>query len=245
MEPFSVILTRAETPTAAAILLMLSWIASCDGEIAERELEGLRSIGMSGRGADDLSELIDIARAGSIEDLQLACEVLRNGGRKHRRLIIQMAIGMALADGYMTTAEGHIVRFIADVLYQSPHELDEIFREMTGERFPPAADPSSIEWWESRERRNRKKASEGANSRGSQSASSPNSSATGDFRRLRDLAVLGLDEEASNDLIRAAYRRMAKIHHPDRYVTLGPEAVRAAEVSFCRIQDAYERLVPQ
>lgn len=227
---------------AAAMVLMLSWIASCDGKISEEELEGLRSIAATGRSEASLNAVIEIALSGRIADLQLACEVLRELDAKHRRLMLQMAVGMALEDGVLTTAEGHIVRFIADVLSQSPAELDSLFREMTGEAFPAPADPSSVEWWVGRQQRSRSRESN-RESDDSTRAVPPPRTAAPDMRRLRDLAALGLDEDASVEQVRDAYRRMAKVHHPDRFASLGSEAVKAAEVSFRRIQAAYERLV--
>lgn len=242
VESFATILSQASNPMAAAMVLMLSWIASCDGKISEEELEGLRSIAATGRSEASLNAVIEIALSGRIADLQLACEVLRELDAKHRRLMLQMAVGMALEDGVLTTAEGHIVRFIADVLSQSPAELDSLFREMTGEAFPAPADPSSVEWWVGRQQRSRSRESN-RESDDSTRAVPPPRTAAPDMRRLRDLAALGLDEDASVEQVRDAYRRMAKVHHPDRFASLGSEAVKAAEVSFRRIQAAYERLV--
>ena len=54
--------------------------------------------------------------------------------------------------------------------------------------------------------------------------------------------MLGLDETATPTDIRAAYRRLATVHHPDRFSTMGPEAVAAASESFRRLTVAYERL---
>jgi DnaJ-domain-containing protein 1 len=242
MESFASIFARAENPMATAMVLMLSWIAACDGAVSDEELEELRSIAASGKGTEDLSAVIEIARSGSVADLQLACEVLREVELKHRRLMLQMAVGMALEDGYLTATEGHIVRFLADVLSQTPSDLDALFREMTGQPFPPAADPSSVEWWDARERSSRGPQSSNARDNGPRSAAPHRRESTLDMRRLRDLAALGLDEDADTEGVREAYRRMAKVHHPDRFAALGPEAVKAAELSFRRIQEAYERL---
>ncbi|WP_405418779.1 hypothetical protein [Marinobacter flavimaris] len=39
------------------------------------------------------------------------------------------------------------------------------------------------------------------------------------------------------------YRRLAQIHHPDRFTALGEESVAAASQTFVRIREAYEYLV--
>lgn len=228
---------------AAAMLLMLSWIAASDGEIADKEMDGLRTIAASGKTATDLREVIDLAVAGRVEDFQLACEVLRELEPKNRRLILQMGIGMALEDGYLTIAEAHIIRFIADLLSHSPADLDSLFREMTGEAFPKPGDPSSVDWWEATETRSHAGASESSRQSGSHAEPPSSSVSAPDLRRLRDLAMLGLDEHATAGHIQEAFRRMAMVHHPDKFVTLGPEAVKAAEMTFQRIRAAHERLL--
>jgi DnaJ like chaperone protein len=49
--------------------------------------------------------------------------------------------------------------------------------------------------------------------------------------------------------VRSAYRRLASECHPDRFSSLGPEFVRAAEERFKILQEAYEevrrRLAPR
>lgn len=235
------ILLSSQNPVSAAMLLVLSWVASSDGEITQEEMEGLHSIAESGKESAELRSVIDLVQRRRVTDFQLACEILRELEPKHRRLMLQMSIGMALEDGYLTTAEGHILRFIADVLSQPPRDLDDLFREMTGHSFPTPADPSSIEWWEARE--SRAEQTSQAN-REEPNTQTQGATATPDLRRLRDLGILGLDENATIVHIKDAYRRMAQIHHPDKFVTLGPEAVKAAEVTFLRIRAAYERLAP-
>ncbi|MBK8913318.1 MAG: DnaJ domain-containing protein [Phycisphaerales bacterium] len=245
MSTFADILVRAENPIAAAMMLLLSWIATSDGDASDEEVDALRSIASAGKSESALDPLIVLARRGDIADLQLACEVLREIRAESRRLMLQMALVVALEDGYLTTGEGHIVRFAADLLQHSPSDLDALFQEMTGHPFPPPADPSTVEWWEEREGRWQGRSHEragGSSTTGAGGNSQAGGGSVPDLQRLRDLAALGLDETANTDDVRAAYRRMAKVHHPDRFSSLGPEAVKAAHVSFRRIQQAYERL---
>lgn len=242
MTSFQEIVQRARNPSAVAIVLLLAWIATCDGEVSTEELSGLRSIASAGKSSQDLHLVVALARDADVQDLQLACEMVRDSDPAQRPLLLQMAIGMALEDGYLTSSEGHIVRFLADLLQLSPRDLDNIFREMTGENFPPAADPSSIDWWRSREHGRSRPADDPKNDSARPGSSSSNSESSG-LGRLRDLAMLGLDEGATEQEIREAYRRLAKVHHPDRFSSLGPEAVQAANISFSRIQSAYERLI--
>ena len=57
--------------------------------------------------------------------------------------------------------------------------------------------------------------------------------------------VLEISPSATDDEVRAAYRRMAMKNHPDRVSTLGPEVQKAAAERFQQIHDAYETIKKQ
>ena len=54
--------------------------------------------------------------------------------------------------------------------------------------------------------------------------------------------VLGIDPSATDDEVKAAYRRMALKHHPDRVATLGDDVRKAAEKKFQEINAAKETI---
>jgi DnaJ like chaperone protein len=58
-------------------------------------------------------------------------------------------------------------------------------------------------------------------------------------------AVLGLPPGAPDDAIRAAYRRLARDHHPDRHMAQGtpPEFIKVAEARMATINAAYAALM--
>lgn len=58
----------------------------------------------------------------------------------------------------------------------------------------------------------------------------------------RHYRTLGLTEAASDDEIRAAFRRLATESHPDRVAALGPQEAEAAAERFRQVKDAYEEL---
>jgi DnaJ like chaperone protein len=72
---------------------------------------------------------------------------------------------------------------------------------------------------------------------------------TNEFEQLKSMfwkdagnayKVLGLDNTASDEDIKKAYRKMAVAHHPDKYATMGEEHQKAAKEKFQKIQEAYE-----
>ncbi|QPL45233.1 J domain-containing protein [Halomonas sp. A40-4] len=62
-------------------------------------------------------------------------------------------------------------------------------------------------------------------------------------RTTRALAVLGLPPGASRSDVRLAYRRMAQLHHPDRFFTESEHQVALASARFQRIKNAYDYLM--
>ncbi len=62
----------------------------------------------------------------------------------------------------------------------------------------------------------------------------------------RDLAaaykVLEVAENASDDEVKKAYRKMAVKYHPDKLSHLGPEHAEAAKEKFVKVQNAYDRI---
>ena len=54
--------------------------------------------------------------------------------------------------------------------------------------------------------------------------------------------ILEIDKSATNDEIKAAYRKMVKKYHPDKLRDLGEEHLKGANEKFQSIQNAYEKL---
>lgn len=61
-----------------------------------------------------------------------------------------------------------------------------------------------------------------------------------DYKKRSMAKILEVDENASFDEIKKAYRHLVKLHHPDRFQNNGPEQIKLARERFIEIQHAYE-----
>lgn len=230
---FSELCEQTSDPLGMSLLLLMSWVSSCDGSVEEEELGEMRAVIGAGPAREHIPALLAMVRRGDLVALEGASRIVKTRvAPERRRLFLTLIVRIALADGYLRTTESHVLRFVADLLDLSPAALSEVFDELSGKPFPPPGDPSRASWW--------KGANRPGNGAGEQKASPANSSPL--LPRLRALAMLGLGETATPDQIRAAFRRMSLVHHPDRFASLGTEAVHAATESFRRIQEAHEYL---
>lgn len=57
--------------------------------------------------------------------------------------------------------------------------------------------------------------------------------------------ILEIEENASEEEIKKAYRKMAVKYHPDKVSTMGPEIQEAARKKFQKLQEAYETIKKQ
>lgn len=57
-----------------------------------------------------------------------------------------------------------------------------------------------------------------------------------------DYKILEIEKSASDEEVKAAYRKMAKKNHPDKVAHLGEDVKKGAEERFQRIQTAYENI---
>ncbi len=54
--------------------------------------------------------------------------------------------------------------------------------------------------------------------------------------------ILEIEQGATDEEVKKAYRRMVMKHHPDKVLDLGEEFQKAAAEKFRKVQDAYERI---
>jgi uncharacterized tellurite resistance protein B-like protein len=238
---FRTLYARTAHLQSFCILTVLTWLAACDGWIGPEERELLRKVAEAGENPGELAIVIEVAQLGRADDLELACRFLaRHLDRGGRRLLIGLAVTMAVQDGRLTVGENLILQFLADLLGVSPRAFAKLFRQATHRPFPVAGDPSSIAWWRRREAGGQAEpAADDWGADHSDRTGATAASSDGPMDRTRALAVLGLGPRATAAEAHAAYRRLAKVRHPDRFTRLGPAAVQTATAAFERLHMAY------
>ena len=60
-----------------------------------------------------------------------------------------------------------------------------------------------------------------------------------------DFKVLGIEQTATDDEIKKAYRQMAIRYHPDKVAQMGDDYQKGANEKFQQIQQAYENIKKQ
>ena len=236
------LLKRTHNRMGLCSLTILGWIAASDGRVSGDEHGDLVRIA-SAHGLPHMTTVIvALAEVARDADIQIASEYLRDHLEGvNRGLFLDLAICMAIRDGLLATPENYILQYLADLLGFSRRALGKQYWKATNRRFPDPADTSSASWWEQTEARQQQQERERSrDSKGRTGRTAPSSS-----KRQQALRTLGLEEGATRGEIKKAYRRLSMVHHPDRFQSLGKEAVEAATITFRRIKDAYDLLMEQ
>lgn len=231
--PFEELLIRKNNPLGTSVLFILIWLANSDAKIDEKELNEIYNIADATNHSDEVKILIELVVKKDLSTIQLASEIIKQHFTSEKsKLFIEMAIGISIADGLLKISENIILRFLSDLVNISEIELKKIFYNVTLRNLPDIEDFSSYKYWGTFD--------ESSN----ESKDSKTSKETQNIsKRIKSLYILGLDENATLDEIKKAYRRLAHIHHPDKFASLGEEAVNAADMTFKRISEAYQYLI--
>ena len=62
------------------------------------------------------------------------------------------------------------------------------------------------------------------------------------YKREEHYNALGLEKSATDEMIKTAYRKLARQHHPDKHASKSTEETKAAEEKFKKVQHAYNEI---
>lgn len=232
--PFQRAMSRSDNRTRLATNALLAWVAASDGNVTANKHNLLRKF--AGTRAEDLNLALDICREVSPDDLIVACEVIHKLPAEGSRTFMNWAIAVATADGRLEVPANFLLRFFADL---TQIDLEETYQQVTKRTLPLPGDPSSVAWWQDFESKTESK--QGANRGHSSRARKSGMHMT----EAEALTVLGLKQDASEDEITKAFRKLAAVHHPDRFSQASENVQRNASKKFARIRKAFETLAQQ
>ena len=136
----------------------------------------------------------------------------------YKSQILYFLAGVAFVDGKIIHKEEVLLQKIALYLKLDKKHLDAVI-EAHKEKFRRQFE---------QEERTKRKAEE---------KRQKNSS---NYKRKRMAKILEVSEKATFEEIKKAYRKLVKLHHPDRFQNNGPEQIKLAQERFIEIQHAYE-----
>lgn len=198
-----------------------------------------QSVARMGLGSLEDGPPIPCPPESAMETLSAATTELKRAPKPVRSLALQAALDVALASETLPLAQNLALRTLAEVLGLENDELGQLFKNRTGQEIPEPWDPSDPEAWE-------KRASPSAwDDAGPYPPPKPPPPANPEslrIKRIKALALLGLDEGATAEDIKRAFHRISMVHHPDHYAPLGDQATTDATRTFQRIRDAYDFL---
>lgn len=232
------------------VLFVLFWIAASDDQLDEDEVLFMSShFGFENLSSTKIEQMLSFIKYAVAEDFRFVIDVLRGLDKESKQGLITLAIGVAVADNKLAIAENHILRFLCDAMQMTSTEFTELYESLTGGKIPQPGDPSSKVWWEAKRQKSQssneesyqKKESDHNHKNHNQQREEPPKS-NSNLSKLEAMKILGVEHGADNTEIKLAYRRLTKLHHPDKFHSLGDEAVQAANIIFRRIVEAYEVL---
>ncbi|MEM8680245.1 MAG: J domain-containing protein [Planctomycetota bacterium] len=194
---------------------LLAWIAASQGMITTQQHQLLRDYSSS---SDALEMALGVVQAPTYDDLKLACKAVHGSDYETRQLFLRRAFAVAKA-GTITAATNYLLRFFADLTELNLEEASAQ-AELT---LPLPGDPSSTKWWQSQQGGGKKK------KRGQMSAEEA-------------AQILGFASVPNEQELAKAFRRLASLHHPDRFAHVDEEEQRKAAKQFARIRAAFEVL---
>lgn len=215
--------------------MVLLWLARTDGALNGSELSTIARISSANAaGIRAFAKAIDHAAEITFEELRIAFERVCAMPTTRRMSLLRAAVRVAVADGNISPAEDQALRLVADACAGGVEGEQALVSELSalGRRLPPPSDPSDPEWWSARTQRGPKAPPPGE---------WPIRSTRG-FREIQDLALLGLGPSADLAAIRAAFRRLSILMHPDQLQGADAETQSRAAHDFQAAREAYERL---
>ncbi len=218
---------RVQSAFFAATFSVMGYIAKADGRVSEIEIKMANQI-MSQMMLDEEQRKVakNLFNEGKQSDFDIDGVLNQFKSECHRRInllqmFLEIQIAMLLADGVVHEKERQTVFYIGDHLGISRHVVSQLIMMVQGQQY--YADYSySGQTYSGREQQKH--------------------SSQADLKNA--YAVLGVNENATDDEIKKAYRKLMNQHHPDKLVSKGlpEEMIKIATEKTQEIRKAYDKI---
>lgn len=201
-----------------ALMVLIAAVMKADGNVTRSELNYVKAFLRQNygeeRGKEMLAALRDLVKQ-DIDVSSICRQIKVNTDYTTRYHLLDFLFGLAGADGDFSNDEMQVLR---SVYYNLGIN---------------ATDWTSI--------RARHQVGGAGYGRGSYSYSG---STGGSYSQPKSdpYKILGIDQSASDEEVKKAYRRLAMKYHPDKVESLGEEVKRNSEAQFRQINEAYEQI---
>lgn len=206
------------------LLIFTAAVMKSDGRLMKSELHYVKNFLIQNLGSDKAHEaLLDLREILEQEyNLMAACRSFRNHSDiSERLLMLKFLFGVAAADEQISEEELKVIQFISNQCGIPQVHFESLKAMYTGRFY--TYDSSS-------------------NTYNNRDYSSGNYHYSSTSQLDNDYKILGIDENASDEEVKKAFRNLAKEHHPDKVSHLGEEMRKAAEEKFARLNEAYDRI---
>lgn len=200
------------------ILALAAEMARADGKISQSERDSIKKrleLDLSAEKAEDYYRKFEQFLNTEV-DLNRVCKKIdREFDDASKHQLMYILIGIATADGILSKKEVDLIQKIgslSDISFGTISQILKIFQFK----------------FEGQERQRSKQSKSTRTNRNTQYA--------------KAYQIMGVPENSDFETIKDAYRKLAKIHHPDKVAHMGPRFQKRAKEIFQTIGDAYELL---
>lgn len=219
--------TGTQDDINVALIVLIAAVMKADGAVKRSELDYVKHFLLKNYGEEKGKYLLSILRdlvkpETNINIQEIGLQIKRNTDYTTRYHMVDFLFGLAMADGSFMQSENGVLRTIARTLGINGNDFNSIYYRHVGSQ--QNYYNSSNNYSYSGYSRN-----SGYSNASSQKTPDP-------------YKVLGIDQTATDDEVKKAYRRMAMKYHPDKVEGMGEEVKKNAEAQFREINEAYERI---
>lgn len=214
--------SQRKTSQANLFVLLAVAVIKADGRIYKQEREFVRKKFQHDFGtelAEKYLANLEICLKKSVNVDALCYNINYNFELEEKLQILDFIVGIAVSNGILVRSEEELLKKIARKI-SVPYRTLRSLLSMHNYTFKDA-----------HEQTKQKTQNE---QRQTDSKTAPRNSLA------RAYSVLEIQSSATNEEVKKAYRRLAKLHHPDRVLNLGPEFQLSAKEKFQKLQEAYD-----